>query len=501
PMAEKKRLRNRKPFQLLACMSDYEVDQFTAFLDTSWSQAGDRLIRFFALCRDQTVWKSDLSKEELDAISPVFYSDGGFNKLTSALDDELSRFLALGELLDSPREIRLLEMLAISQREMEKNEFEKRWLYAVRKIKQGPPDAQRFRIELELELIKARHNRTRRVAPEVRNLGHLHHSLDQFYYIQKLRFLCAEVNEATIFDKATTHERPLPNWLHEKFDQFNDVAKAHFHVYHVLKQIRPEHHYVAFKKILQSIPKETPKTDFEELQDLYGYLLNHYMRRLNAGETDLISNLHEVYAQCLADGYLLENDKISPENFKNLLKLKLRLGLHREAQDFFDEFISGDRLTDTQQGAIADYSGLLIKFYSGRFKATIDQTERLIGNKGRFKDDQFYGLDVRALLLIAYYSRMKDCHFREWDQSDERVQDLLKSFGPFIDRKKVSEGMRTDFQNFRAMFQKLYQHRYGKANKMTQERLEAFLQTLKAASNLPNKDWFVREAIECRDQL
>jgi hypothetical protein len=492
-----KNLRRRKPFRLLSKMGKNEVAQFRVFLDSLQNPKPDqKLIEFFDHCSRIQLWERDIDKATFQKATGLELKDNAFDKLVSKLYNQLTVYAALVEFSETSSQHAQFSIRFYEKRGLEQEEIGKMVKESKRELSSAVKNEDYFRTMLELEIESAEHSKSRTQSPEERGLVGLHTCIDSYYFILKLRFLCASANEQRIFGNATTegmNELGL-DWLCIMYPVMPTLAKVYFHAFHILSGVDDEEHLEAFRAQMECWEAESIETNDGKFEELNGYLLNYYIRKMNFNEVEALPRVHQFYQEGLRKGWLLDAGKLSPEHFKNILKIQCRMNLVSEARTFFEQFKF--QLTDNQGGAVLEFTDAVLVFNERKFKEVIFKLETLIGSKGSIKADQFYGLDLRCLLLKAYYEFLGKANAQEWDEVDDKLRGLLHAFPSYIARKNLPRTTQLRFDNFRNAMNRIYTIAFDTGEKQRVAKMKELLLDLRSSSNLPDKVWFIQKAME-----
>jgi|GEM_PF-3949678 len=482
-----KSIQNRKPFRLLRLMTSKDIRRFAVYLGAApfEDHPSKKLVAFWEKCLEVEIWKRTMSRDAFLQVVGLSMSGNAFDKLISQLYNALIAYIGLKKLhsegpLVFTQAIHYLQDLAIEEEELDKKMGE-----GLRELEKYPPDEDYFQHAFSLNKLVTKGKTTRAHQPDNRGLTHVQENLDGFYCIAKLRFLCASINEQYIYGNywEQTGEDELEQWFAKMYPKMPLLGRIYYHVYNILKRTQDQDHFAGFST--QLMEWESRYGGMDELNDLFGYLLNYYLRRYNAGDMESLPRLNDLYDVVLQKELILENDRISPEQFKNIVAIKCRNAKVEEACQFFDQF--KDRLTDDQDGFAIQYNQVYIQFFQGDYEVVHRQIEVLMKDQGS-KVDVHYGLDLRCLLLKTLFRLLMTQDMDEWDQTDEKMQSLSRSFYGYIQRKSIAQMSKVRFENYRKAVQRLYQFYFSGAEAEPKEKL---LNEFKSSSNLPDKGWFI----------
>ncbi len=489
-----KSLWKRKPFRILRLMESKEIDLFEVFLSASLFKSGsdNQLQVFFGHCRKMGIWNTEIGRDEFLEKRGLKMSNNTFDKLISRLYNRLIDYAGIHGLLKQPAELYPYALKYFKERAISPEEIEKKMSECRRMLKNQFPNADHYRISLDLRLELATASQARAEKPSDRGLDMLHLDLDDYYITQKLRFLCASSNEQLVYGHRW--EPPAKNellqWMKSSFDTMPNLAKAYFHAYMILNSENETFHFHKFRDLLTTWG--TDYVEEVEITDLYGYLLNYFTIRLNNGDLSTLTKINELFTDLLGWGTLLENGRISPDYFHNVIAIKCRLGKVDEARAFMADFAS--RLTRTQDNTAIGYNEIFIAFYEGRYNEVRKKAEAMMELSDTNKADQYYGLNLRCLLLKTYFSSLGELDLAAWDEAEEKFQGLLRSFRGYIERKDISRMSKVRFENFRKAVHRLYHVHYAlpETEDFSAVKKE-LLQDFNSSSNLPDKGWFIAQ--------
>lgn len=497
PPEIKKPLSKRKPFRLLCLMAPEEIAGFRQYLEAAvFSGHPDRqLQQFFDRCAALNVWTREIDRDGFLVESGLDMSNNTFDKLVSRLYQNLISYAAMLGLMAAPSQMLPLAMGYLSKRDISAEEIDKKIAESRRLLDKTPRNARYFQASLDLHLVRANAAQSRTENPDTRRLHLLHDDLDALYYIQKLRFLCASINEQHVFRNPWTQEgqAELLQWLERSYERMPLLAQTYFHAFHVLRGAASPYHFEAFRRLLTEWEKA--KGEDSEITDLYGYLFNYFSIRYNNGEEAVLPRIDQLFEDLLARGAILQQGRIAPEYFKNVINVKCRLGNPEGARKVFHTY--GRRLTDAQDGAALTYNDVCIRFYERQFETVRKRIEALLEAPEGTKTDIYYGLDLRCLLLKTYFQLLARVDLEAWDEIDDRLHGLLRAFRGYIERKQIPQMARVRFENFRKAIHRLYTLYYAQEGAHVDERSrEELLLDFRSSSNLPDKGWFIAQVAE-----
>lgn len=253
--------------------------------------------------------------------------------------------------------------------------------------------------------------------------------LDQYFVARKLQISAEKINLNFILRKKTDDP-----FLETILNQIDDGYFAHvpyIQLYRlVIQSLSEPENETAFRALKTQIPKLKEHLPESELSDLYQYLLNYCIRRINAGKLSFQDELLAVYQDALQNGALFTNGTISQWDFKNVVTIALRTG----NLDYAREFIHGTKqaLPPSQRVNALAYNLANLHFSEKNYRAAIAQLQKVD------LDDVFYRLDARSILLKSFF---------ELDDTDALFYHAA-AFRTFLKRnRKISEQQRKLYTN------------------------------------------------------
>ena len=219
-------------------------------------------------------------------------------------------------------------------------------------------------------------------------------ALDGYYVARKLRLACEIFNAQNILNRQYSirmldEVRKLAD--EEKFKSYPAIAVYHL-ILKTLTEPEKEEHFFE----LRSLVYETGKL-FEpnEEEELYQYLKNYCIKKLNTGRTNYVNELFEIYKSSLKNSRNLKPGKLSPWEFKNIVTVGLRLREFDWVKSFIELYVR--YLDHSHQKNAEIYNMANWHFHRKEYTQTLRLFQQV-----EFTD-LYYQLDTRAILLKTYY--------------------------------------------------------------------------------------------------
>ena len=218
--------------------------------------------------------------------------------------------------------------------------------------------------------------------------------LDNYFVAKKLQISAEKINLNFILKKDWSD--PFLSNILRQIDQGLFESSPYIRLYRlIIKSLTEQDNEAVFEQLKAQVPQSIDQLSLSELADLYQYLLNYCIRRINAGRLKFQDELLSVYRSALGRNALFTDGRISQWDFKNVVTIALRT----KQIDYAREFIYTYKPTlpaDQRTNAIA-YNLANLHFAEGDYRSAIKQLQMVD------LDDVFYRLDARSILLKSYY--------------------------------------------------------------------------------------------------
>ncbi|MBL0339563.1 MAG: hypothetical protein IPP71_00805 [Bacteroidetes bacterium] len=253
--------------------------------------------------------------------------------------------------------------------------------------------------------------------------------LDAFYLIKKLQLSCELTNLANILQKQQQIHLldELKNLC--QTEPYTTVPSIQIY-YHILQFLTDLSNEQAFIKSLSLVKEHSRLFKPSEVFELYQYIKNYCVRKINQGNSDYIKILFEIYKAILSNKPLMKHDYLSQWEFKNMVSISLRLNEKKWCEEFITKYINYLK-PEERDNALA-YNLAYSWFINDDYKKSIRKLQEV-----ELKDI-FYQLDARVILLKCYF---------ELDETESFFYQV-SSFRLFLLRNKsISEYQKTIYRN------------------------------------------------------
>ena len=241
--------------------------------------------------------------------------------------------------------------------------------------------------------------------------------LTQFFMANQLKMACYAASLKTVSGRDLQ-----PNFLpyileelqHQDYSQIPAVGVYHL-CYQALVAENPSN---LFNELRQQVLKFQTAFSLAELREIYGYILNYFIRQINEGKLHFKRAAFEAYQEGLALGIFLENGQLSRFHYKNIVASGLGLDEFKWVGDFIENY---KNLLEKKYRESTYAFNLALLFYKQNNYPEAMTWLQKVGT-----DDVLNNLNARRMLLRIYYD------LNEFDA----LESLLDSFRNYIYRHR-----------------------------------------------------------------
>jgi hypothetical protein len=409
---------------------------------------------------------TSISREKIHAsIYPsTAFKDKTIRYLLTDVNKLIFEFFSFKQLTKKPRQQQALLLEELSERKCTKA-FDKTYNQELKRIENSAQvDTSALQFKYELHSLKAKSElESGKRSSDVFEESSLY--LDNYFVAKKLQISAEKINLNFILKKEWND--PFLKTTLEQIDAGLFNHSPYILLYRLIIQslTNPEKETV-FDQLKKEVPKLLGRLSESELSDLYQYLLNYCIRRINAGRLIFQNELLAVYQSALENGALLTNERISQWDFKNVVTIALRTKTLDYAREFIHRY--KQHLPSDQRTNALAYNLANLHFSAGDYRDAIKQLQKVD------LDDVFYRLDARSILLKSYY---------ELDDTDALYYHGT-AFRSFLNRnRKISDNQRKLYLNLIKHTLSLTKARGDKS------RLELIEKRVKENPNVADLNW------------
>ena len=320
------------------------------------------------------------------------------------------------------------------------------------------------------------------------NLQLKNNRLDLLFLVEKLKIACDMLNRNIV-----TQAEYQPTMLAEllqyidnqnidnqsiEADKNSIFAEPSLLIYRciidTLREIDNLAHYQQLKTLLL---KHYQSVERQEASNMFGYLLNYCIRKINAGQVDFFEEIWQHYQLLVETQIIYINGELPPWEYKQIITTALRLGKNDWCRDFAEQY-KNDLPEDSRENAYC-YNMAAIHYSNQHYR------DALMALQNTEFTDTTYQLGARILQVKAYY---------ELNESDA-LRSLFESFAVYIRRsKEISDYRKTANNNFIRFARKIYQCKtQWRENLATKTYINQKIKDIEAEminrQPTANKDW------------
>ncbi len=321
------------------------------------------------------------------------FNDKRIRYLLTDLNKILFDFLSYKQLYKNHDEQQALLLKELSERDCVRS-FEKTYNKELRQLQNdGLIDPEALYHKYRLQSLKAKQElesgqRSSAVFEEGSS------SLDNYFVAKKLQISAEKINLNYILKKDWSD--PFLRIILEQIDKGLFKDSPYIGLYRlIIRSLTDQENEAVFEKLKANVSSHIHRLSSNELSDLYQYLLNYCIRRINAGRLSFQNKLLDVYKSALDHGALLTDGRLSQWDFKNVVTIALRTKQIEYARDFIHGY--KPYLPSEQRNNALAYNLANLHFAEEDYRAAIKQLQKVD------LDDVFYRLDARSILLKSYY--------------------------------------------------------------------------------------------------
>ncbi|MEO8146309.1 MAG: hypothetical protein ABI723_01665 [Bacteroidia bacterium] len=297
------------------------------------------------------------------------------------------------------------------------------------------------------------------------NMERVLEHLDKFYLHRKLQLLCEVVNVKSLLakDYKVFMQQELIAQLQKHPYSETPVIQIYLVIYKTLTENENEKHFEKLSILLKQFEEQVSKT---ELFEMYQYLMNYCIRKINSGKQEYLKKLFEIYKTILANKVIMQNDVLSQWDFKNITTIALRLKEFAWTKKFIDEY--QNHLPKGEQNNAVIYNTANLHFQKAEFSKALKLLRDV-----EFTD-LVYQLDTRSMLLKIYFET----------DDEEALHYHATAFKTFLKRNKlVSKTHQLIYNNLIRYTEKLMKYQGNK------KLLHVLKTEIENNSNIADAQW------------
>ena len=288
---------------------------------------------------------------------------------------------------------------------------------------------------------------------------------DVYYLSQKLKYSCEMMSMQRFLsaDYSQNLIDEIGRFLqHSPYLEVPAIALYH----QVFLTLTDEDNEAHFEKLMFLIQQNIHKFPESEMQSFFAHALNYCIRKMRQKNEKYVAKALDIYMQGVDNQLLLHNGVLSPWDYKNIVKLGLRL----QKFEWTEQFIKGytDVLATEYRLNAFNYGMADLLFHKQ------DMRGALIHLREVEFSDIFFTLDAKVMLIKIYYDK----------QVEEALISLLASFKIFLKRSKlISNEVRQTYGNFITLVHQLW--------KTQPQQMPSIIERINETSLLTDRNWLL----------
>ncbi|MEL7530582.1 MAG: hypothetical protein AAFN10_04705 [Bacteroidota bacterium] len=466
----------------LQSLDKREQQRFQKWVDSPYHNADPKLSRLLSLILGDLEGDT-LDRERLDA---ALYPAQNFKyaRITNHLSDikALLEDFLVWERLKAQPEQRKLHLLSLSRERKLEGLYQQTDRYFERLAKRQPYFSETDFLLYQLV------EEERYIAFTEQDVRALDQSLqrktewgDRYFVGHMLKTACQLLNRRNVLQDSQILPglKQFLSYIEDDFERFADWPQLN--LYRAVLQMllhESDAHYEHFRVLLKRSAKPITireQIPFEEHKPLYQYAQNYCIKQANKGQSQYLGELFGIYQEMIDQELIYYQGYLSPNDFKNIVVLGVRLQEYDWTEYFLDRF--AERVAPDQRHNALAYNRAYFLYARGERRAALRQLTQVQ------YQDVFYLLGGRSMQLKIYYE-MHD---------DEALEAGLHAFDNSLRRDRLLPDYRKmGYREFVRLLRKLMKYRAlpSTQQKQTQEKLE---QELLASESGIHRDWLSKQ--------
>lgn len=427
-------MENSKLVQLLKTFNTQELREFKEFMQSPLFNKKQDLVNFYLYLKKIA---PDFPSKKLPK-KVVFnrlypnqkYNDKQMRYLMSFTLKLAEQFIGWKKYQEQEVLVKTHTLESLVERNLEKN-YQNIFQHTEEELNKKPlRNANYYQEKYLLAEVSNKHFDTKNLRKFNHKLQEVANYFDVYYLSQKLKYSCEMMSMQRFLsaDYSQNLIEEIGRFL-QKSSYENIPAIALYHqVFLTLTEEHNEHH---FEKLTLLIDEYIGSFSDEEMQGFYSHALNYCIRKMRQKDEKYVEKALQIYIKGVENKLLLQNGFLSPWNYKNIVKLGLRLQKFEWTEQFIKQYT--DILEEKYRLNAFNYSLADLSYHKQSIETALTHLREV-----EFTDI-FFTLDAKIMLLKIYYD----------NQEEEALFSLLTSFKIFLKRNKlISNEVRSTYENF-----------------------------------------------------
>lgn len=426
---------NSKLILLLKSFSSKEYKEFQRFVASPFFNTNKEVVDFSTRLKKlgPDFKESSINKERIfkKMYPSRNFSEAHFKFLTNQLLKLAERYIAISnmEQKDTMKDYYLLDSYV--QRGIDKN-----YQFILKKAKKmlqskKERDADFLHQEYLLTDIANLHFDKQSKRQSNEHLQKMVDTFDNYYMANKLKYTCQMLNNQSIISESYNISLAAEISAFIRKNGYNHIPAVH--LYHNIYLLLTEGEKEQFISAVQLFKDYEGIFEKTELRQILYFLVNFCIRQLKSGDDGdyYFNELFTLYQEGVDTGLLLEQGQINPWDYKNIIKIGLKLQRFSETESFIIDY--NGKLKEQYKEDALHYNLAELFYYKKQPQKALEHLVEV-----EFSDI-YYILGTKKLLLKIYFET----------NEHNAMESLLVSFQTYLKRNKlISENVRDTYLNF-----------------------------------------------------
>lgn len=390
-------MKTSKINELIRALEPAEIPLFREKLASGEGKTDRKLAVLFETCLP-LARESGVDPDKKEAFRKCFpgqkFNDQLYRYLASDLASRLERFIARRGFEKDARLYARVLSRELASRNAAKAYNRYRLGFEQEKNETPVRDADYYQHRYETEFIHLVKANAAMKREEKSNIAEVVESLDRFYLARKLQ-LCCEIfnvrNVLAVEHRVFLLDEILQHLRNRSYDD-TPVIRVYFRILMTLIESGNEEHFHQLRELL--IRHET-EFSLRELRDMYQYVLNYVIKKINLGNTGWQKTLLDIFRVTLENKALLYDGYLPHLDYKNIVTVSLREKEYDWTRRFIEDYHKA--LLPAERENAYRYNLANWYFQTGQYARSLKLLQQV-----EFSD-LYYQLDSRSILLKTWF--------------------------------------------------------------------------------------------------
>lgn len=386
----------------------------------------------------------------------------------SRLNQLTEQFLVLQQMEQQQVRQKLTALQLFSERELDKHlSATQRKLDALLAPVAGQ-QSEFFLFQSDYAELMDQHYIRQKIRREDRSIQDATDSLDRFYYLRRLHYICSMLDRQNILE-VKYDTRISAAWLAhlEESELIEEpMIKLYLTIFRSLREEGVEAYFQQLKVGLFDLIQDREQKENSLAEPLF-FAINYCARKIRAGHENYLREAIDLYRTGIEAGLLLNDGQLSPWTYGNVIKLYLRLKEYSYAHDFIRQYTN--LLPEKLRENAYNYNYAELLYYTDQKELAQEYLHQVA-----YSDLSYY-LGARVLLAKIHYET----------GAEEALLSLLASFTIFLQRnQQVSRNLKRTYLNFCLLL--------GRILRTPPTKMEQVIHSIKTTQPLTDREWLLR---------